>query len=109
MGLTENYSMLTLVLVSSLAVLAAVWISFCSLRRYEIAIALMLLSPWAGWIFLPNVERSVKELTAVGPGTYLRIGTVALVGIMGILQLIRLRPISRGKVPSHLVLLGILI
>jgi len=58
MGLTDNYNVLTLVLVSSLAVLAAVWISFYSLRRYEIAVALILLSPWAGCSY-PTAASSI--------------------------------------------------
>jgi hypothetical protein len=102
MGFIENYDISVLILLSFIVSLAAISIIFCSTKRYEIAIALILLSPWAHWLFTPNVQESVEGSMTAGPGTYVRISMVALAGVIGLFQFLKLKSSGHRKVPLYL-------
>jgi O-antigen ligase len=106
MPFLEHYDNLTVVLVFLISALIAISILFYSLKRYEIAIILILLSPWAHWLFTADVREGDIESMAPGLGTYIRISMVALAGILGVFQVLKLRARGPFKVPSYLPLLG---
>ena len=107
MAFFEEYSSLTVILSGSILGLIAVSVFCAALRRYEIAIALMLTSLWVHWVFSSNAPKGMEEMAQTGLATYIRISIVALMGGVGICQCIRLRSISREKLPLHLVLMGV--
>lgn len=106
MSFLGDYDILILILLSFIFLLIAISIFFFSLRRYELAITLILLSPWVHWLFTSNVQKSVEESTAVGLGTYIRISMVALAGVIGVFQFLKLRSSSHKRVPFYLALFG---
>lgn len=106
MSFLGNWDMLTLILLSLTALFIGALVFFCSLKRYELAIALILISPWAHWLFTPNIREGDIESMAPTLGTYIRISIVALAGIIGIFQLLRLRPGSNNGGSPYLLLFG---
>lgn len=106
MNFFENGDILTIVLLSAIGLLIAAVIIFYSLKKYELAIALILLSPWAHWLFSPPVHEGDMESIAPTLGTYIRISIVALAGIIGVFQLLKLKSSSHNRSPSYLLLLG---
>jgi O-antigen ligase len=106
MGFLGDYDILILILLSFIISIIAISIFFCSLKRYEIAITMILLSPWVHWLFNTNVQKSVEESMAVGIGTYIRISMVALVGVIGVFQFLKLRSSTHKEVPFYLALFG---
>lgn len=109
MDFIENYDISTLILLSFIVLLVAISIIFCSIKRYEIAIAMILLSPWAHWLFTHNVQKSVEESTTVGFGTYVRISMVALAGVIGLFQFLKLKTSCYRRFPLHLLLFGVFV
>jgi O-antigen ligase len=60
---------------------------FGSLKRYELALALLIVSPWFHWAFASNEESSLLEaVEETGPATYIRLGLVMLVGAVGYMR-----------------------
>ncbi len=106
MSFLENCDILTFTLLSAIVLLIALFILFYSLKRYELAIVLILLSPWAHWIFTPGVHEGDIESAAPDFGTYMRISIVALVGIVGAFQLFKLKSSGHNRVSFYLLLLG---
>ena len=99
----QNGDILTLVLLLALGIVFVGFLSSWSLRRYEIAIVLLLLSPWAHWVFAKNIPIDSDEMAA-GPASYIRIGGVLLSGIMGCLYFIRARARSNERLSSSFIL-----
>jgi O-antigen ligase len=106
MSFLENCDILTFTLLSAIVLLIALFILFYSLKRYELAIVFILLSPWAHWIFTPGVHEGDIESAAPDFGTYMRVSIVVLVGIIGVFQFLKLRSGGRNGVPFYLLLLG---
>jgi O-antigen ligase len=106
MSFLGDYDILILILLSFIFLLIAISIFFCSLKRYELAVTLILLSPWIHWLFTSNVQKNVEESMAVGLGTYMRISMVALAGVIGVSQFLKSRSNSHKGVPFYLTLLG---
>ncbi len=82
-----------------------------SLRRFEIAILLVLASTWMHWFNVPNVE--IVDVEAVLEGaeqggiwTFLRVGMVAVAGLIGYLTFLRDRR-ETGKLPASYILLAV--
>jgi len=109
MGFIENYDISVLILLTFIVSLVAISIIFCSIKRYEIAIAMILLSPWAHWFFISNVQESVEESMTAGPGTYVRISMVALAGVIGLFQFLKLKTSGHREVPLYLLLFGVFV
>jgi len=79
-------------------------ITMWSLKRYEISVFLVALSPWLSAIFISHIPSD--DIQEAGMGSYLRIGLLILMGMVGTIQFFRLRSRSREKLPFHLILLG---
>jgi len=98
-----------LLLVSMLAVvglLIAVWIVFLSIKRYEFAIFLISLSPLISAVFIPNNPNG-GDLEDATIGSYLRLGLIMLIGIVGIIKYLQERSVDSEPLPFHIILLGI--
>jgi O-antigen ligase len=95
---------LTLMLLSGIGLIIVASITLWSQKHFEIAIVLVAILPWLSAIFIPNIPEEVQE---AGMGSFLRIGILIWMGIVGSLQFFRLRSNVREKVPFHFILLGI--
>lgn len=95
----------TALVVLAAAALGTLVVFLWSLRRFEIALALVLLSSWVPWLFFANVEIDVRQEEA-GMGTYLRIAMVALAGVIGYAKSIQQRSAMQRPVPPRFLLLG---
>jgi O-antigen ligase len=102
----ENCDILTLTLLFSVVFLVAAFIVFRSLKNYELAIILVLLSPWAHWLFTPPVREGDIENMVPTIGSYVRISIVVLAGIIGVFWLLESRSKIKNKTSSYLLLLG---
>ena len=76
-------------LMAAIAMLGGISVLLFCWRCYEIAIGLILLSPWVNWLLNANVAKTAEETIAVGKSSYLRILLVALVGSCGAVQFLR--------------------
>jgi O-antigen ligase len=92
----------------AVALAAAIVIVLC-LKRYELALALILVSPWVHWLFVTNVEVTVEDVEAVGAGTYIRVAIVGLAGVIGFLKFLQVRSETHEKIPGRFLLLGLFI
>lgn len=90
MGIFENYGILTLIILFSIVLFIYISIFFWSLKRYEVVITLMLLSPWVHWIFTANEPINPEDIQA-GPASYIRVSTVLLLGIIGYFKFFKLK------------------
>ncbi|MGE5429452.1 MAG: O-antigen ligase family protein [Syntrophomonadaceae bacterium] len=98
----DLYYIFSILIVCGLA--AAV--VYYSIIRYEAALFLVLLSPWISAIFFNN-SPSFDYQADGGPGSYLRIGILALTGIAGVVKYLKLLPVNKGRISAHFLLLGI--
>ncbi|MGE5499168.1 MAG: hypothetical protein ACM3Q2_13890, partial [Syntrophothermus sp.] len=98
----DLYYIFSILIVCALA--AAVL--YYSIIRYEVALFLVLLSPWISAIFFNNTP-SFDYQAEGGPGSYLRIGILALTVIAGIVKYFKLLPVNKGRLSVHFLLLGI--
>ena len=89
MTLLGDFDQLSLILMASIALLGGLSVLLCCWHRYEVAICLMLLSPWVNWLLYSNIPKAVDEEGAVGPASYLRILLVLLIGCCGTVQFLR--------------------
>ena len=99
----EPYIIFSVVIVAVFAAL----LFFTSWKKFEILIFLFPISTWIASLFYNNVEEWISEEIATGPGGYLRGIILLFVGVMGLIKFIRMYPIHKGKIPSHLVFLFI--
>lgn len=107
LGQFQNYDLITILLFSAIALSAFAAIFFWSLKRYEIAIILLLLTPWVNWLFSSNGLNGPEEMLVVGTATYIRISIVVLIGIIGFFSFFKTRSLSHERLPSYLVLFGV--
>jgi O-antigen ligase len=106
MSLLENYDILTMALLAGIGLLITTVVIFYSSKRYELAIALILMSPWAHWLFSPAVHEGDMESAAPTLGTYIRIAMVALAGVIGLLQLFKSKAENSSGNRWYLLLIG---
>ena len=109
MGIFENYDIVTSMLMFSIILFIAIATFILSIKRYEIAISLILLSPFVHWIFTSNVPKSAEEMLEVGLGTYIRLSIVALIGAVGVFKFFDLRSTSNENLPFYLVFFCVLL
>jgi len=95
---------LTLIVLIGIILLTIVIITIWSLKRYEIAVSLLGLSPWLSTLFIPTNSDGLLEATF---GSYLRISLLIWMGMVGVIQYIRFRLSHSEKLPLHFVLIGI--
>ena len=95
---------LTLIVLIGIILFTIVIITIWSLKRYEIAVSLLGLSPWLSTLFIPTNSDGLLEATF---GSYLRISLLIWMGMVGVIQYIRFRLSHSEKLPLHFVLIGI--
>ena len=100
MAFIENNDILTLVLISSIILCMIIPLLFWSLKRYEIVITLMLLSPLVTWIFYKNSPSDV--IIQEGASSYIRVSMVLILGMIGYLNFFKLKANSHKNVPLYL-------
>jgi O-antigen ligase len=99
-----------LALIAGIAAVGIVTVLLSCWRYYELAIVLLLLSPWVNWLLYSNIPKTIEEEGAVGTASYIRIVLVFLVGCCGIVQF--LRSFFSGQVkcfPKYLVFFGLFV
>ena len=79
-------------------------ITLWSFKRYDVAVFLVGLSPWLSALFIPPYSDDLLEATL---GSYLRIGILLWMGMVGAIQYIRFRLSHRENAPFHFVLFGL--
>lgn len=95
---------LTLIILSGIGLITIIAITIWSQKYYEIAIFIVAISPWLSAILIPNISMEVQD---AGMSSFLRIGLLIWMGIVGILQFLRIRSSNSEKFPFHLRLLGV--
>lgn len=100
--MNDLYFILAVIIITT----AAAGILYFCIVRFELALFLVVLSPWVSAIFFNNTP-SFDYSAEGGPGSYLRIGILALTGIAGLVKYLKLLPVNRGRFSVHFILLGI--
>jgi O-antigen ligase len=91
---------LTIILLGANALLIATAIIFFSLRHFELAIFLIVLSPWISAAFVPNTG-ILAEGQGPNLGSYARIGLLIVLGFVGIVKTWTLRSENPGPFPKQ--------
>ena len=86
--------------------LAASGIVVWCCRRFEVGVFLLVLSPWVSAVFVSNLDTTDVDLDRTTAGSYLRIGLLVMLGIVGAIQFMRSRHSGRG-ISLPMKLLGI--
>jgi hypothetical protein len=94
-------------LVSSALVMAMLFVGLFLLcvKRYEVAILLILASAWVHCFFYKNEADALGQAES-NPATYIRMLLVVMVGVIGYLKLVQDRKASPERFPLHFKLLG---
>ncbi|MGD0917408.1 MAG: O-antigen ligase family protein [Thermodesulfobacteriota bacterium] len=94
----------TIIICIGIGLFTVVAITLWSIKRYEVAVFLVGLSPWLSALFIPPYSEDLLETTL---GSYLRIGIVLWMGMVGFIQYIRFRLSKSENVPLHFGLFGL--
>ena len=106
MSFIENQDILTLTIIVLIIICMITPLLFWCLKRYDIVITLMLLTPFVPWIFSKNIPKEIGE-TQEGPSSYIRVSIILILGIIGYLNFFKLKVNSREKVPSYFKLFAV--
>jgi len=106
MSFIQNNDILTLILILLIILCLIIPILFWALKRYEIVITLMLLSPFVSWIFSENISEEIAE-TQAGPSSYIRVSIVLILGMIGYFNFFKLTADSHVKLPLYLKLFAV--
>jgi O-antigen ligase len=106
MSFIQNNDILTLIIILLIILCMIIPLLFWSLKRYEIVITLMLLSPLVSWIFSKNIPVEIEEIQA-GSSSYIRVSMVLILGMIGYLNFFKLTANSHEKVPLYLKLFAV--
>lgn len=100
-----TYDPIVLCLLAGLVAISAGFIAALSVKRYELAIFLVVLSPWISALFVPNAP---ENLTGSNPtiGSYIRFALLILMGNVGIITVFRQKLKQNQFMPFQFVLLG---
>jgi O-antigen ligase len=96
----------TIILFIGIGLFTFIALTLWSIKRYEVAVFFVGLSPWLSALFIPPNSDDLVEATL---GSYLRIGILLWMGVVGIIQYTRFRLSHSEKVPLHFVLFGLFI
>ena len=90
-----------------LIILAWITIVIC-IDRYEIAVAIVAVSPWFSAAFS---KEEIAILSSDDPtfASYIRIGLLMMMGIVGFIRFIKKKDIKLGSIPLHFILMGLFI
>ena len=97
---------LTVLILIGIGFFVIVTITICSLKRFEVALFLVVFSPWISTLLVPKIPGEVEEPAV---GSYLRIGLLMWMGAIGLIEFFRIRALTREKLPFHMILLGFLL
>ena len=100
MSFIQNNDILTLIIILLIILCMIIPLLVWSLKRYEIVITLMLLSPWVSWFFSKNIPTEIEDIQA-GYFSYIRTSIVLILGMIGYLKFFKLRALSYEKFPFH--------
>ena len=106
MSFFENYELLTIVLVILIFVCVVTPILYWAYKSYEVAIALMLLSPTVSWAFAKNIPDVAGEIQP-NNSSYIRVGLVLMMGLVGSLKFFQLSKDSQFKIPFYFKLFSL--
>jgi O-antigen ligase len=93
----------TLLIVLGFGLLIIITGSICALKRFEVAIFLVALSPWLSALFIPNTPNEGQE---EGVGSYLRISLLLWMGMIGVIRYFRSRDKEGKQLPLPFFGLG---
>ena len=111
MQFAHNLDMMTLTLIISIGLLCAATVFFWSQRHYELAIIMILLSPWVHFLFATNIPQSPEEVLSAAEGidlsTYIRMSIVLFAGTIGAFKFFQLRSSDEEKIPVYFFIFGV--
>ena len=111
MQFAHNLDMMTLTLIISIGLLCVATVFFWSQRHYELAIIMILLSPWVHFLFATNIPQSPEDiLNAAGgvePSTYIRQSIVLFAGSIGAFKFFQLKSSVEEKLPVYFFIFGV--
>jgi len=100
------HDLLALSMLAAAGLLVGCWVVILTLKRYEFAVFLLILSPSISAIFVPNSFTGIEAEDAT-VGSYLRIMLIMLIGGVGLVKYLQERLVDYKTVPAHLILLAI--
>jgi len=96
---------IVLCLLAGLVVISAGFIATFSVKRYELAIFLVVLSPWIPALFIPNTPGNLTGSNS-NIGSYIRVALLILMGTVGIITVFKRKLKQNQFMPLQFVLLG---
>lgn len=96
---------LSIWILAAIGLLASIGLIFWSFKRYEVAVFMMVLSPWVTAISFGATNIPVEELEP-GIRSYIRVSILLLTGLVGIITFFKLRSESKERIPFDFVILG---
>jgi O-antigen ligase len=99
------FDILSLSIIGGIGVLVACGIGFWSVKRYEIAVLLMAISPWIYAVSSYYGSENLVE-DQVTAGSYIRIGLLVLIGSVGVLKYLLNLKMGPEKLPLEMKLFG---
>jgi O-antigen ligase len=97
-----------LIIIFLIILLTLIALSYIIIQHFEFSVLLILLSPFFSSYFVPNTSPLEYELDTT-LGSYIRIGTVIFLAIIGVIKLVQNRDFKILTTPKYLVLLIIYI
>jgi len=98
-----------LALLAGIAAVGGGAVLLCCWRRFELAIIMLLFSPWVSWILYANTPMTGEDEVTSGPASYLRILLVLLVGCCGAVQLLKSSLHKQLRLPNYLIFFGVFV
>jgi len=106
MKFIQNMDLLSVILIISIGILCLITLFFQSQKRFEIAIIMIILSPWIHFLFALNIPQSPEEVfgasNSVELPTYIRMSIVMFAGGIGAFKYLHLRSSNEERVPIYL-------
>ncbi len=113
MQIVHGMDSLTLVLIVSIGLLCLAAIFFWARRRFELALVMILLSPWIHFLFDANIPQTPEDVLSsagsIEPSTHIRLGIVLFAGSIGVSRLFQSFSSSDEKIPPAFLVLGVFI
>lgn len=106
MSLLENINPVILALFMFVGSLSAFLLCYYSLKRFELAIIMMFVSPWAHWIFNSSMQEGEAGDSDPTLGTYIRILMIVFAGFIGLLKFFQIMSGRLNKIHFYLWLVG---
>lgn len=98
---------ITVYTIAIVALLSLAAIAYLLVKRYEITIFLIILSPWISAIFASDATMSAEEGTNIA--SYIRVGLLLLIGGVGIFEFVKMKLTRYEKLPRHFILFALFV